>query len=314
MKRKLFVYQSIIFSFIVVCSQTLAQTATSAGLAPQHWKAGDIYADEHRWNTCHVGDMPLVISVPHGGRLKPSTLPDRQCLGVKGIDRNTMELAEEIEQAFIRQYNKRPYIVFTHLHRSKIDQNRDFDEATCGNEALRKVWETFHRYIDTCLADAVQKHGYALYIDLHGHAHPNQRLELGYLIGSKSMETLYKSEDGAQAALGHKTSMRSVAINNGMDVRELLFGDNAFGTLLQNAGIAATPSKQDPYPVEGEKFFSGGYNTRRYTSGSHPNVFGFQIECHFKGVRSEEDIPGFAKKFAEVTVAYLNRLRLPKTP
>ncbi len=41
-----------------------------------------------------------------------------------------------------------------------------------------------------------------------------------------------------------------------------------------------SPGKQDTDPLQDQKYFDGGYNTKRYTSEAYPNVFGLQIETN----------------------------------
>ena len=271
------------------------------------WESGDVYTDANNWTEAVVGNMPLVISVPHGGDLKPSHIPDRTCNDPTTItDANTRELARAIEQEFVSKYNIRPYLVFCHLQRIKIDQNRDIDEATCGNPQMEAAWHKFHNYIDTALNDAVAKHGRAVYIDLHGHGHPNLRLELGYNLGRASLVNVYNSSN--LIALAQASSLNNLLqLNPYMDFRELMLGDNAFGTLMENEGVPAVPSKQDPYPASGEAYFNGGYNTRFFTSEDYPDVFGFQIECNRVGLRDNAtNRANFAKKFAKVMMEYLD--------
>ncbi|MFM9090207.1 MAG: hypothetical protein ACKOUK_00495, partial [Verrucomicrobiota bacterium] len=42
-----------------------------------------------------AGDLPLVLTVPHGGRAQPADLPTRR-KGVTVMDANTQELAREL--------------------------------------------------------------------------------------------------------------------------------------------------------------------------------------------------------------------------
>src|SRR5690606_34269616 len=145
-----------------------------------------------------------------------------------------------------------------HLARTKIDQNREIPEATCGNKEVEKTWHAFHNYIDTALNTAVKKYGSAMIIDLHGHGHPNQRLELGYSLTINDLGKIYSSIELDE--LSRKSSLNNLFIMQpSLDFRNLLMGDHAFGTLMENEGIKSVPSKQDPYPFATESFFNGGY-------------------------------------------------------
>lgn len=267
----------------------------------QKWEVGKTYTDDEKWTEFIVGDLPLIISVPHGGAV---TLPDalRDCKGAVTVtDSRTIELAKEIEKAFVAKYNARPFIIISNISRKNVDQNRDMAEGTCGNKAMEKPWNQFHNYIDTALALATKKFGKAIYIDLHGHGHTKQRLEVGYLLKAEELRSL-DAKDNKQVA---KSSVANLlATVKSFDLEQLLVGPNAFGTLMAQQGIDAVPSKQDKAPLEDDKYFNGGYNTVRYTSNKYPNVFGWQIESHYKGVRDAEGRPAFAKAFVDVMGSY----------
>jgi hypothetical protein len=263
-----------------------------------------VYFDQENWTEYIEGNMPLVISVPHAGSTLAKNLPLRGCKGAVTVtDGNTMELAREIQKAFEQKYQLTPHIVICHLSRKNVDQNRAMDEGTCGNAMMEKPWKQFHNYIDTALAIAVKKYGNAMYIDLHGHGHPNQRLELGYIFKKEhlmDLENTLKTD-----SLAYTSSLNNLLNDKKLDLKNLLIGDMAFGTLMANRGIPAVPSKQDKAPKDDEKFFAGGYNTVRYTSSVYPKVFGFQIETNYKGVRDPAGRPLFATAFANSVVDYL---------
>ncbi|WP_461534030.1 hypothetical protein [Sinomicrobium sp.] len=277
------------------------------------WKAGEVLFDTQKWTEVIVGDMPLVISVPHGGYFEDENIPDRECSDkgrvVTVSDANTIATARAVQQVFRERYNKTPYIVISRLSRRKVDQNREVDLATCGNALGIQAWNNFHNAVDRAIKYAQKDSEWVLYIDLHGHGHKNQRLEIGYNMTSEELEKAYK-KDGLKK-LTQKSSLRNLVSEKGTDFHSLLFGADAFGTLMQNRGIAATPAMQDPHPVEGEKFFSGGDNTRMYTSSEYPKVFGWQIECNYKGVRnSDASRVRFGEAFAASYMEYISKLAL----
>jgi len=273
----------------------------------QKWESGKSYFDEEHWTEFIPGDMPLVISVPHGGTVVLPEVPLRDCKGAVTVtDTRSAELGREMQDAFYKKYGKRPYLVICLISRKNVDQNRDIEEGTCGNEMMRKPWNAFHDNIDTALALAVKQFGSSLYIDLHGHGHTNQRLELGYSINASDLPDISNKTDLTE--LAQKSTLNNLlSLNKKADFKELMIGDNAFGTLITEAGTPAVPSKQDPFITDGGKYFNGGYNTRRYTSEKYPQVFGWQIETNYKGVRDAPGRPVFAKAFAEVIMKYFKQ-------
>ena len=273
----------------------------------QTWEVGKTYRDDKNRTEFTVGNIPLVISVPHGGSHLPEDIPDRDCPDVvKAFDLKTIELAREIEATFLKKYGVRPFIVICNISRKKIDQNREIEVATCGNEEMKKVWNNYHNYLDTALALANKQFGSCTFIDLHGHGHPKQRIEIGYLIKEEDLIALgTKKED---SSLKLTSSLNNLPIKGEKEVsfKELMTGEKSFGTLMANQGIAAVPSKQDPFPVGDDKYFNGGYNTKRYTSVNYPNISGWQIESNYKGVRDEAGRPVFAKAFVNTMSDWLS--------
>jgi len=281
---------------------TLFLFLSSAFAYAQKWEVGKTYTDEEKWTEFIVGDLPLIISVPHGGTLSLTSSPTRNCKGAVTVtDSRTIELVKEIEKAFLAKYNARPFIIISNLSRKHVDHNRDIDEGTCGDKAMEKPWNQFHDYIDTAVVLATKKFGKSIYIDLHGHGHTKQRLEVGYLLKPDELRDL-DAKDNKQVA---KSSVANLLANDKkLDLEQLLVGPEAFGTLIAKEGFDAVPSKQDVAPLEEDKYFNGGYNTARYTSVKYPNVFGWQIESNYKGVRDAAGRPIFAKAFVDVMSEY----------
>lgn len=271
----------------------------------EKWEIGTVYADEKYWNEYLVGDMPLILSVPHGGAMNPLDLPDRDCPNaVLGTDMLTIELARELQNVFLKEYGMRPHVVVCNLSRRKVDQNRGLETGTCGNEPTKIAWQKYHDYIDTAIVLAGKNHERIFFLDIHAHAHTIQRLELGYLINGQELAEVYREYRLAEMA--RRSSVSNIIPQDSTHLlSEHLFGKNALGTMAENRGIKAIPSQQDPYPGEGERYLSRGYNTERYTSAAYPNVYGVQLECNRIGVRDDEGRPKFAKEFVDIIIAYM---------
>ncbi|WP_161554486.1 N-formylglutamate amidohydrolase [Sinomicrobium soli] len=307
--------RSVLILLIGALSFTFAPAQGTMQLDISGWEAGQVYFDEDEWTEVITGDIPLVITVPHGGAKKPEGMADRTCKDdrgriVRGTDSYTQEVSRFIREVFQEKYNKQPYIIINHVARSKVDQNRDLHYAACGDEKGMQAWHNFHSAADSALAHAVRKFGYAFYIDLHGHGHSNQRLELGYSLTKGDLQKAFKREDLKKYAA--KSSMANyIKKHPDADIWELLFGKHAFGTYIYREGIPATPAVQDPHPAEDESFFSGGYNTRRYTSPDYPDVFGLQIEMHYRKARdSRANIRAFAQSLARAYFDFIDKLDL----
>lgn len=241
------------------------------------------------------GNMPLIISVPHGGTNDDASILDRTCPGITtATDIRTIELLIAIDSVCKTDYKVQPYFVASYLKRIKIDQNRDIPEATCGNAALTGYWSNYHLSIDTFISKIRLKYPMALFIDLHGHGHTKQRLELGYLVSSSELQNPVSINTVS-------TSVYNLTrINTTLNTLQLLTGANAFGTLMANKNFPSVPSQQDAAPAAGDPYFDGGYNTARYCSALYPSVFGWQVETNFTGVRDNTvNRSAFAKAFVQ---------------
>ena len=62
--------------------------------------------------------MPLIISVPHGGTLKPADIPDRKD-GEFVSDAHTEELARAVQQVIHNCFGHWPHVVICRLERRK---------------------------------------------------------------------------------------------------------------------------------------------------------------------------------------------------
>ena len=252
------------------------------------------------------GNMPLVISIPHGGYLIPESIPERFCLHcAKNPDVFTIEIGTDIRRFIYEKTGFYPYIIINHLHRTRLDPNRNIDEAAVGNIESEQAWKEFHNFIDSAIQQVEQSYGKGLYIDLHGHRHAIKRVELGYLL---TAEELRLDDDFLNdETFFEYSSLRSLINNNihSYSYIELLRGPESFGSMLEDAGYECVPSQNHPFPKEGEPHFSGGYNTSRHSSASGGRVDGIQIEIDLELRTDPLRRVEFAESAAEVILRFL---------
>lgn len=234
------------------------------------------------------GTLPIVISVPHGGGLDPVSIPNRTCNDpVFATDVNTIETALAIKLALFEQTGCYPHIIISHLKRAKLDCNRNVTDGACGNPAAVLAWTEFQSFIATAQNHAnLSSNSNTLFIDLHGHGNPIQRIELGYLLYDDEL-ALSDATLNTSNYINY-SSIKNLALNNQNNAThaQLLRGTNAFGTLLGIKGYPAVPSAQIPFPALNSNYYSGGYITANHTCYAPNNVVnGFQMELNFSGIR-----------------------------
>ena len=256
----------------------------------------------------HQGTLPVVISVAHGGNISPTNIPDRVCNNPTLVtDANTIELAKQIDTGLFALTGCHPHIIYCKLKRTKLDCNRNLADGACGNSDAVIAWTEFHHFIDTAeLLAQNQSGGKAFYIDLHGHGHTIQQLELGYLLNSTELG-YNDSTLNTNQYIGYSSIQNLVANNvNNYSHAQLLRGSYALGTLLTTAGYPSVPSQQVPSPGS-NPYFEGGYNTANYTSyATGKTVNGLQIECNYNNVRdSYASRKRFGDSLSTVLVKFL---------
>lgn len=287
-------------------SGTTAPTAT--------YTPGVSYFGTNNYIEYAAGNAPVILTAPHGGALLPSSIPDRTPAACGGsattvTDVNTIDLARAMQQSYFARFGKYPHVIVNNLSRRKLDPNRRAEEAACANAAaLAALWE-WHSFIDIAKKAALAASGKAWYMDMHGHGHANQRLELGYLLTSAQLN-LPDAVLDATVALEDTSSIRTVSQASPLSFSQLLRGSASLGTLYAANGFPAVPTSTDPGPGA-EAYFSGGDNTRRHTCGAEATSFGgttggqvcgVQIEANFTGVR---DNAANRTRFGDVTARVL---------
>ncbi|AXG69999.1 hypothetical protein KORDIASMS9_02228 [Kordia sp. SMS9] len=249
------------------------------------------------------GNMPIIIAAPHGGVKQSgqtiggtsypdndSALPDRGC-GTNERDDNTDILIREIQQSVYDQTGCYPYVIINNLHRSKLDPNREQNEATCGDSDALFYWNTFHNFIDQASTDVMSKWGKGLFIDLHGQSHTVPRIEAGYNI---SASDLNNTTANYLNTVSNSTITNLVSDNLGnLTQEELVRGPNSLGGLFKDTGgvfynaqgysgcgvtsgyrtvpsdfdSGASNSCDDTRPFNNDYFDGDFYNNRRHGSG-----------------------------------------------
>jgi N-formylglutamate amidohydrolase len=225
------------------------------------------------------GNMPLVISIPHGGYLVPDEIPERPCTNcAKHQDTLTIEIGLAVRNEIFKKTGLYPYVIINNLHRTRLDPNRNIAEAADGNKNSALAWTKFQSSIDSANAQVMKRFGKGLYIDLHGHRHAIERCELGYLLSNEELQLeddLLNSESFAEYSsirnlIGHNLHSSSYS--------ELVRGKYSLGTLMEEKGYPSVPSLKHPFPKPEDPYFSGGYNTSRHGSSTGGTIDGIQIE------------------------------------
>ena len=274
--------------------------------------AGTSYFGRSQYIEYIAGNLPIILTAPHGGTLTPADIPDRvaeQCGGEATTvrDTNTEELVREIGAAFFRATGKYPHIVINRLHRRKLDANREITEAACGAEYAEIALKEFQAYVDSARGRVMAEFGRGWYTDLHGHGHAVARLELGYQLTAAELRLSDATLDGS-ATYETKSTIRTFSQQSPLTFATLLRGASSLGALFQAEGFRSVPSPGDAAPLATEDYFTGGYNVGSWGCVRGGTICGVQIESHFEVVRdTAASRAAFAAALVRVYGTYLRQ-------
>lgn len=218
--------------------------------------------------TYDEGNNNIILSAPHGGGMKPFFIPNRQ-YGNKGRDSYTRRLIEKI----IELSRDKPFYVYSDIHRSKVDLNRDIIEGAQGNIEMQGVWHQWNDILDIYLNRVRQSYGRGLYIDLHSHNKSN-KFQIGY--GMSVSDYL----DGLDGKSTVSTSTLSPLFLTESDPYEISFGKYSFVSLLEYLGCEVLVPRSD------EEYLSGGRNIRVFNG---KGIGSLQIECPVSALKKDID-------------------------
>ena len=191
------------------------------------------------------GNIPVLLSAPHGGDLKPKIIKDRQGNSFKtDADTWTIEILKLVNNELKLMWGT-PYYIYSNLHRSKLDFNREFYEATDSNTTLIPIYNSYHDFLSKTSVKVIPK---LLIVDIHGHTHSENMIELGYGIDYTELEELKNIKNNRY------------------------WTNKSFGFILNKLygkAIAYPPANTKP-----ALYFKGGYIVQRI----YDNAFCIQIE------------------------------------
>jgi N-formylglutamate amidohydrolase len=285
-----------------ILSAALLGLVAARGTAGSY-RPGLTYVGRHAYVEFRAGDLPIVISAPHGGSLEPAEIPNRTS-ATTVTDVATEDLARLVAAALLARTGREPSLVVCKLRRTKIDVNREIGEGAQGNAPAERAWNEYHAFLDAARAAAAARHGRALVVDLHGHGHPKGRIEIGYLIGAADLARPDAGLDNPALAL--QSSIRTLAAGSGQRFSAIIRGPASLGGLLERAGYPSVPAPSVPKPGT-DPYFEGGYITRRHGSADGGPVSAIQLETPFPGLRDTAAARArFAGALADALLAYVS--------
>ena len=278
------------------------------------YQSGKVYFGREKYIEYYAGNLPIILSAPHGGQLTPDEISDRT-YGTFVTDLNTYELTKTIMDSMIVRFGGYPHVILCKLKRTKLDANRDSIEAAQENKYALRAWQEYHHYIEVAKKKITNDQGSGLFLDIHGHGkNPDGfydlRSWLGYLISSEELD----QSDGVLNTNSYqsKSSISAWVDSSSYSFIEVLRGKVSFGSILDSLGYKSLPSINDLSP-DGMRYFSGGYNTARHGSRSGGVISSIQIELPKPGIRDNQSTWSSYSKALNSTINKYYKVHLNRT-
>jgi len=240
---------------------------------------GQSYFGANNYIECIAGDLPIIIVVPHGGYLTPSSLP---IIGNHSRDNGTQQTSWQLFDSIVSHTNGCiPHLIINHLHPSILNAAREIDTAAGTNLDTRQAWYDFHDFIDTAKYTVTNTWGAGHYFEMHGNGHAEMWTEVGlgvsktYLNGSDSL---------IMTRVGNST-IKNLCTNGGANFLDVVKGANSLGNLLDSKGWNSVPSLTHPSPDTGG-FFYAGWNTWKHGSRYSGVIDATHIENYYAFMQS----------------------------
>ena len=231
------------------------------------------------------GELPLVITAPHGGREDVPGCELRTPVGarfVTSIDLDTDRLAQGIAAEIERLTGKTPYLVIARFHRKYIDANRRLDEAYAG-AACQAIYDEFHAAVRRFVDDVRATHPHAVLFDVHGQAKYPDSILRGTQHGATVNSLLARAGDAAVTG-----------------------PHGVFGQLAQ-MGYAIEPSNDLPATARVEtQGYTGGHIVVTYGSNRSDGIDAIQLEFG-RNLRRKDALEKTAADTARAIVAFYER-------
>ena len=275
------------------------------------YQSGKVYFGREKYIEYYAGNLPIILSAPHGGQLTPEEISDRT-YGTFVTDLNTYELTKTIMDSMIVRFGGYPHVILCKLKRTKLDANRDSIEAAQENKYALRAWQEYHHYIEVAKKKITNDQGSGLFLDIHGHGiNPDGfydlRTWLGYLISSEELD----QSNGVLNTNSYqsKSSISAWVDSSSYSFIEVLRGKVSFGSILDSLGYKSLPSINDLSP-DGMRYFSGGYNTARHGSRSGGVISSIQIELPKPGIRDNQSTWSSYSKALNSTISEYYKIHL----
>lgn len=233
--------------------------------------------------TFERGELPIILTAPHGGRGGIPGTPARVGKGAFRFnpksDFNTDVVTEKLADALERKLGRRPYVVIARFHRKFVDANRQAKDAYEA-VAAKEAYDAYHTAIDSARKEVQTGWGHGVMLDIHGQSFLPRAVLRGTVNGKTASHLV--SRFGRAALIG-KTSL--------------------FGQLAKQGFTVVPPVGSDAPETRN---YNGGYSVITHGSGSGDAVDAIQLELG-REYRASDTVSDTAEKLANAVAAFADK-------
>jgi N-formylglutamate amidohydrolase len=230
--------------------------------------------------TVEIGDVPIILSAPHGGGDVIPGVAERQGEGVISFktrsDFNTAKLTEQLANAIEKKLGNRPYTVISRFHRKYVDANRPPPNAYETKQA-KSTYDAYHQALEQARRDVIERWGRGVLFDIHGQAAEPKAIFRGTQNGEATTHLVNRF---GREALSGETSV---------------FGQLASQGLPMIPAVGSTDREHVNY--------DGGYIVATYGSDSGGTLDAIQLELG-RELRTTKAIPTTASQLSNAIAAF----------
>ena len=279
----------LLFLFLFIgCGESGRATQSVLPTPEVKYTPGDIITDSQGYISYRVGNMPIIITVPHDGTLAPSTFPNRT--GSSARAENTRKVAEQFAYFFNANSNGLyPHIIYNNISRSKLDPDLNQMDGAQGNSYANLSYGTYHSFLQTAIDSVEAYFDAGILLNLVEHNHSNQKVELGYLLSASDLDLTNLQLNSYSA----QSSVSQIADISTSSFAEVIRGYNSLGTLIVGRSYTsndvtysfeAVPTLDNP-TIGSTDYSSGGYTITQYWRSNGGKINGIDVATPFAGFR-----------------------------
>jgi N-formylglutamate amidohydrolase len=226
-----------------------------------------------------TGDLPIIISAPHGGRQAIPEVPERRGIGVPRFsvqrDNNTAELTHLVLAKLHQRLGARPFGIVAEFERKHADANRAPEHAYESTGA-KVFYDAYHRLLGAATERVRQRWGHGFLIDIHGQ--------------TAEHEAIFRGTDNLR-------SVSRLVERHGLGA---LSGANSVLGYLHARGYQIRPNLKG---YEREEHYTGGYTTQTYGSHRGTKIDVMQLELG-ANLRRKTNLERTASDLAQAIAAF----------